>query len=247
MSQLLHKGRRRFVKFCASAAAMVGANPQVLAQPSAELKYYQRVQLVDIDGQPIDADELAVGESFIFHYPFISTPCFLLNLGAPVTETPILTTVDGQRYQWQGGVGPTRSVVAFSAICAHRMSHPTHSVSFINYRHQTAKFINADKKLAAREKVIFCCSEKSVYDPTRGATVIGGPAPQPLAAIRLDYERHDGLYAVGVYGGEMFQQFFAKFSHRLLLEYKTEQLTQLTLNTATVVKLTDFCRRPVLC
>ena len=89
--------------------------------------------------------------------------------------------------------------------------------------------------------------EKGRYGTPRGATVMGGPAPQPLADIRLDYERDDGLYAVGVYGSEMFQQFFAKFSHRLLLEYKTEQLTQLTRNTATVVKLTDFCRRPVLC
>jgi len=247
MSQLLHKGRRKFVKFCASAAAMVSANPQVLAQSSATLKTYPRVRLVDVDGVSIRAHELTVGENFIFHYPFISTPCFLLNLGSPVTETPVLKTKDGQSYQWQGGVGPTRSVVAFSAICAHRMSHPTHSVSFINYRHQTANFVDANLKATDKEKVIYCCSEKSVYDPARGAAVLGGPAPQPLAAVLLDYDQEDGLYATGVYGGEMFMQFFERFSHRLLLEYKTEKLKQFAEDTATVVKLTDFCERQMLC
>lgn len=34
------------------------------------------------------------------------------------------------------GVGPGASIVAFSAICAHRMSYPTRNVSFIDYRHK---------------------------------------------------------------------------------------------------------------
>ena len=39
--------RRGFVKLCASAAAAVSANPEVLAQAGDQIKRYERVLLVD--------------------------------------------------------------------------------------------------------------------------------------------------------------------------------------------------------
>ena len=33
-----------------------------------------------------------------------------------------------------GGIGRDKSVVSFSAICAHKLSHPSRNISFINYR-----------------------------------------------------------------------------------------------------------------
>jgi hypothetical protein len=52
-----------------------------------------------------------------------------------------------------------------------------------------------------------------------GARVIEGPAPQPLAAVLLEWDaKSDQLYAVGTRGGEMFDAFFEKYTPRLELE-----------------------------
>ena len=84
--------RRGFVKLCATAAAVVGANPDLLAQPGGQIKKYERVLLVDAEGAPITADALEVGESYVFDYPYTTTPCFLLNLGKPTARDTSLTT-----------------------------------------------------------------------------------------------------------------------------------------------------------
>ena len=71
-------------------------------------------------------------------------------------------------------------------------------------------------------RVIFCCSEKSVYDPAGGARVLGGPARQPLATILLQSDPESGaLSALGTVGGEMYDAFFEKFAFRLALEHET--------------------------
>jgi Rieske Fe-S protein len=240
--------RRSFVKLCASTIAMVGANPSLLAQPHSEFHRYQRARLVDTEGRPVTPTDLKVGENYLFHYPYIVTPCFLLNLGRPAEQHTLLKTEDGKPYRWQGGVGPEHSVVAFSAICAHKMSHPARAVSFINYRHHAVRFRNKDEAITQRSQVIYCCSEKSVYDPMQGGRVLGGPAPQPLAAILLEYDERDGsLYAAGSYGGEMFDRFFEKFSFRLELEFNTANVRQEVANTAAVVPLAQYCQTQVLC
>jgi Rieske Fe-S protein len=157
--------RRTFVKLCASAAAMITASPRLLAQEGGTVRPYQRTKLVDAEKRPIKVTDLEEGENYLFHYPFISTPCFLLNLGQPTAQQMLLKTEDGRSYLWEGGVGPARAVVAFSAICAHKMTHPARAVSFINYRHKRVNFLDTDKNEAKRASVIYCCSEKSVYDP----------------------------------------------------------------------------------
>jgi len=240
--------RRGFVTLCASTLAAVSASPKLLAQTGAAFNAHQRVQLVDELGEPFKASSLETGKSYLFHYPYVCTPCFLLDLGRPTAAEAVLNTADHREYHWRGGVGPRRSLVAFSAICAHRMSHPARSVSFINYRHHKVRFLSKDSKISSRSGVIFCCSEKSVYDPAEGARVLGGPAPQPLAAIVLEHdEQHDTLHATGTYGGEMFQQFFEKFGHRLVLEYRTDAIRALVSESSTVVPLTRYCARQVLC
>jgi len=54
--------------------------------------------------------------NYVFHFPFAGTPCFLLNLDRPIDASVTLKRDDGTTYTWPGGVGPSRSVVAFSAI-----------------------------------------------------------------------------------------------------------------------------------
>ena len=108
--------------------------------------------------------------------------------------------------------GSARDIVAYSAICAHKMTYPTRQVSFIGYR-------DSPSPVAGKGQVITCCSDRSVYDPAAGARVVSGPAPQPLATILLEHDaKSDEVFAVGTFGGEMFAEFFRKFEFRLQLE-----------------------------
>jgi Rieske Fe-S protein len=240
--------RRGFVKLCATAAAAVGANPDLMAQPDAPIKYYERVLLTDSAGAPITSNTLNVGESYVFNYPYITTPCFLLNLGKPTARDTVLTTDTGSTYVWKGGCGPTHSIVAFCAICAHKMSHPARAVSFINYRHESVNFRNASEQSEERSQVIYCCSEKSVYDPADGARVLGGPAPQPLTTIVLEPDQRNGtIYAVGTSGGEMYQKFFNTFGFRLALEYETSDIRAPAKQSAEVVSITEYSRTQRMC
>ena len=229
-------------------AAAVGANPNLVAQAGEDFKRYERVRLVHSDGTPIQSAALKVGESYIFNYPYATTPCFLLNLGKPTAHDVPLTTDAGARYVWHGGCGPEQSIVAFCAICAHKMSHPAKSVSFINYRHEKVSFRDKKSLTEQRSQVIYCCSEKSVYDPANGARVLGGPAPQPLAAIALEHDESSGhIHAIGTSGGEMYEKFFDKFGFRLALEYETSDVRKLAQGTAEVVTIAEYSRVQRIC
>ena len=49
---------------------------------------------------------------------------------------------------------------------------------------------------------------------------MSGPAPQPLAAILLDYDAAtDELFALGTVGAEQFDAFFRKYDFKLAMEY----------------------------
>lgn len=240
--------RRSFFKLCMSAVAMASGSTRLLADERGSVRRYRRTTLVDASGRPVRAADLDVGEGYLFHYPFVTTPCFLLDLGQAATQQATLRTEDGRSYTWKGGVGPRRSIVAYSAICAHKMTHPARSVSFINYRHETVSFVDSERNRTQREHVIYCCSEKSVYDPLQGARVLGGPARQPLAAILLEYdEAEDSIAAVGTYGGEMFDRFFDEFGFRLQLEHKVADVAEQVGARTPVVKLTEYCASQVLC
>jgi arsenite oxidase small subunit len=173
---------------------------------------YRRARLVDERGQPLRADALRTNVSYVFDYPYVATPCFLIRLDRAAPGPTELRTEGGEPYRWEGGVGPQRSVVAYSAICAHKMTYPTKQVSFIGFREEPSA-------VAPSGKVITCCSDRSVYDPSNGARVVSGPAPQPLAAILIEHDAKSGdMTAVGTFGGEMFDEFFRKYEFRLQLE-----------------------------
>jgi len=241
--------RRKFVKLCASAVASISASAEILARDRTQYQRYNRVALIDPRSrEAITAASLEVGETYLFHYPYVSTPCFLIDLGRTVETTSNLKTRDGNRYRWQGGSGPARSVVAFSAICAHKMTHPAPSVSFINYRHGEARFRNGDDAIEERAGVIYCCSERSVYDPANGGKVLGGPAPQPLAAIELEYDDvADNFFASATIGGEMFDRYFRNFRDRLVLQYGRTDIDQPLREYSELMRLSDYTRNQVGC
>jgi Rieske Fe-S protein len=201
--------RREFVGMC-SAAAACAALPAVPAERNARL--FARARLVNERGEPIRAAALTQDVTYVFDYPFVATPCFLIRLDRPTPPAVELRMESGQAYRWEGGVGPQRSVVAYSAICAHKMTYPTKQVSFIGYRAEPSP-------VAPTGRVITCCSDRSVYDPSQGARVVSGPAPQPLAAILLEHDaKADEIWAVGTYGGDKFDEFFRKYEFRLQLD-----------------------------
>src|SRR5260370_41135523 len=167
--------RRDFVLAC-GASALTASLPATPADASP--RFYSRARLVDPAGRPLRAGALPENRNFSFHYPFAGTPCFLLNLGKPTKPFAQLKTADEQTYEWPGGVGAAHSIVAYSAICAHRLTYPTREISFISYR--------GEKSAGSRfAQVIHCCSEHSQYDPAEGTKVIAGPPPPPPAASLL--------------------------------------------------------------
>lgn len=234
--------RRDFIRVCAASALGLGTPPS-FAAADAQARSYAKTRLTDESGRPLRASQLLAGENYVFHYPFEGTPCFLINLGKPTTQNVALKTGSGASYQWPGGVGPQRAIVAYSAICSHQLTYPTRQISFISYREQST----ASK--IAKPRMIHCCSEHSEYDPAAGAKVMGGPAPQPLCAILLEHEpATDALFATGTLGGEMFNTFFSKYEMRLALEHGSPaRAQQRVAGTSTVTALTRFCKQQVRC
>lgn len=232
--------RRDFIRVCAATAiALQGGRAAADARPRS----YARAQLTDDSGRALRASQLVAGENYVFHYPFEGTPCFLLNLGKPTGRNVPLKTESGEAYQWPGGVGPRGAIVAYSAICSHQLTYPTRQISFISYRERsTASRIS-------KPNMIHCCSEHSEYDPAAGARVLGGPAPQPLCAILLEYDAAaDALFATGTLGGEMFNTFFSKYEMRLALEHgSTTRAQQRVAGSSTVTPLQKFCKQQVRC
>ena len=225
---------------CAATCALRAH--EVFAADILKPRFYARAQFTDEGGRPLRAANLVAGRNYIFHYPFESTPCFLLNLGRPTVRDVQLKTEDGSTYQWAGGVGPGRAIVGYSAICAHRMSYPTPQISFISYREKSTA------SGAMRANTIHCCSEHSEYDPAAGAKVVGGPAPQPLAAILLDHDaKNDTLHAIGTLGGDLFNAFFAKYEFKLAIDYGSGKTRQPVVGRTVVKELRQFCRQQVRC
>jgi len=243
MSSAINRGRRRFCGVCSSsAAALVAGLPRSVDSATATpMIRYTRTRLVRPKSLPLHTTDLEIGVNYIFLYPFRSTPCFLLDLGRPLTDSVELTTREDMTYVWRGGVGPNRSIVAFSAICSHRMNHPAPEVSFISY-HGPGHHEPTDRG------VIHCCSEDSIYDPAQGARVLSGPAPEPLAAIDLEWDAQtDTLYAIGATGGTLFDRFLTKFAFRLAMDYGSRKYRLPVAERSVVRTLETFSHSTIVC
>src|SRR5262249_42061146 len=141
---------------------------------------------------------------------------------------------------WEGGVGPRRSIVAYSAICAHKLAYPAREVSFIRFQDSASR--------TSPGGVIHCCAEHSVYDPAAGARVVSGPAPQPLAGIALDYDpKTDELTAVGTIGAEQFEAFFAKYEFKLGMEHGPDRVRAAVGPTTACREMSQVCRQTIQC
>ena len=235
--------RRGFLRLCTSIAAASLASPSLfkdLVRGSVEFKPYRKAPLLKEDGTPLSPEEVSPEEQYIFFYPYRATPCLLINLGEKVDPVKLKLS-DGTTYLWSGGVGPHRSIVAYSAICPHQLSYPTPEVSAVGYYPEGVL-----SKLLKRDKVIQCCAHLSVFDPARGGEVLEGPSPSPLTAIVLSYEG-GVLYALGTVGRELFEEFFDVFKPDLRKLYRSTRRAKRLVEKCTVVKMEDYVREFIRC
>ena len=233
--------RRNFVKACAATAIVVHHNPLLLAGTGQPGRLHQPVRLIHRNGDPVRPGDLEPHANYVFRYPYEATPCFLLNLNRPTEANVRLKTGNGEDYVWPGGVGPQRSIVSYTAICTHRLTHPTRHVNFIAYR----KNQNQD----AEHHHITCCMEYSSYDPARGAEVVSGPAPHALTGIVLEYdEQADEIYAVGTTSEELLERFFSQFQMQLELSYGgLDRARAAVTDTAVVLPLDEYTDNDMPC
>jgi Rieske Fe-S protein len=224
----------------AGAAAAGGLVEALQAATAGQaIKAYAKARLVDGYGTPLKTRQLAVNRNYVFYYPFAATPCFLLVLDRRAAGAE-LRDAAGERYGAPAGVGPRHAIVAFSAICAHKLAYPAREVSFIRFQEQPSPISQAG--------VIHCCAEHSIYDPAAGARVVSGPAPQPLAAIALEYDAQaDGIAAVGTVGAEQFEPFFAKYEFKLGMEHGPGGARRPVGATTACRELSQVCRQTIQC
>jgi arsenite oxidase small subunit len=232
--------RRSFIESCTAGAACVSASAALPAFASdAKPRSYAPALLVDERGEPQKASRIKPLTNYVFHYPFVATPVFLLDLGKPALPHS-LSTRERDNYSWPGGVGPQRSIVAYCAICAHKLVYPTRDVSFISFRKTRAQ-------RGVQDELIHCCAEQSQYDPARGAQVLAGPATQPLCAVLLTHDpKADTLTAYATLGGELFDEFFQKYQMKLSLDVGPKAKNPVAGQTV-VSELSKFCRNSIQC
>ncbi|BCD67156.1 Rieske 2Fe-2S domain-containing protein [Nitratiruptor sp. YY09-18] len=207
--------RRGFFKVV-GGTLLVAANPTLIngflrADTGELFKAYEKVQLIDAKGKPINYNSLKKETPYIFFYPYASTPNFLLRTRTKTHKNVKLIAEDGTEYIWKGGVGKHGDLVAYSAICPHQLTHPTPGDSFITY-------VPKGKKSMACKcdgEIIVCSSHLSAYDVKSGAKVKAGPAPQPLASIILEVDPKGMIYASAVLGSDKFHDYFRSFKPEL--------------------------------
>nr|WP_225905837.1 Rieske 2Fe-2S domain-containing protein [Stygiolobus caldivivus] len=217
--------RRKFLQGIlvgVSAALVAGIIPglRVLVPPVEAISGFPKTLIVDSSGNPIKASTLPVNSPIImlFSYPLKDEINFLLNLGdkdgkpVEIPATTVIVPQTGDKYQFPGGVGPNKSIVAYSAICQHLGCEPPYIHFYPPKYVNTAQIsapepdaLTAEAVLAAQKEnlpgIIHCDCHGSTYDPYHGAAVLTGPTVRPLPAVILEWDSStDYLYATGYVG-----------------------------------------------
>ncbi|WP_345985158.1 Rieske 2Fe-2S domain-containing protein [Sulfurimonas sp. HSL-1656] len=230
--------RRNFLKVVGATGAVIAIDPStigqtLMAKDGSLYKRYARVQLVDNSGAPLKADALKTGENYVFNYPYAGTSCLLVKMPKPAAKDVTLTDEFGNEYIWKGGVGSGGTIVAFSGICPHQLTHINKNDSFITFRNPGERF----------EGDIVCDGHTSVYDTGNGCRVKEGKAPQPLAAIVLEVGSDNTLWAVGVLGKDKFHEFFQSFRRELKEQFGSKRQAKAKVGEhAVTVPMRDYTR-----
>ena len=215
------------------AAAAGVSVPRRLAARRSHLTPYPPALLTGPEGAPFTSARITPHENYIFLYPYVSTPCFLLALDGPIKPGEVPVPAEQGSYRWAGGVGPGQAVVAYTAICPHQWIHPEREFSMIRYYPPGQGSI----LVGGRDRLITCCAHGSAFDPARGGRIEQVPADLPLAAIDLEWDPStDRLTATGVRGIDIFTPFFTAFANnqRRPIEAKTPVMPLATYSKAVI-------------
>ena len=232
--------RRNFLKLSGTTAMAVAVAPSLMtqklyAEDGSLFQTFEKVQLKDGEGNALKASTLVKEENYFFMYPHAATPALMVDLLEPTDKDIKLKAEDGTEYIYKSGVGAKGTIVAFSAICAHQLTHPQKAMSMFQYVPSTGKTLAYDKA-----GVFVCSSHLAAYDPKQGGKVVGGPANQGLASIVLEIDADDNIWAVAVLGPNKFQEFFDAFKQEHKAEFGRRGAKKLVATEAKVVPLTKY-------
>ena len=203
--------RRNFLKVSATSAMAVAIAPSLItqtlyAEDGSLFQTFEKVQLKDTEGNPLKSKTLVKEENYIFNYPYVGTPAIMVDLTSPAKKDIKLKAQDGTEYVFKGGAGANGTIVAYSAICPHQLTHPQPDMSMFQYVPESGKTLSYDKG-----GVFVCTSHLSAFEPKEGGKVVGGPAADGLAQIILEIDADDSIWAVAVLGPVKWQDYFDAF------------------------------------
>ncbi len=234
--------RRNFLRVAGATGALVAVSPSTISgrlyASTGLYEAYYKVQLTNADGAPLKIGDLKKETNYVFNYPYVATPCIILDLEDTTAKDVKLKSEDGEEYIWKGGIGKDRTIVAYSAICSHQLAHPTPDDSFLQY-------VQKDKKTMACSHggVMVCSSHLSSFEAKEGCKNISGPAAQPLASIVLEVAEDDTIYAVGVLGPDKFHEYFRAYRPEFKRYYGGRRKAKRKVEEkAAVVALTEFTK-----
>jgi len=149
--------RRKLLKtagYAGAAAVIAGA---LAENAEASNGTYPQVRVANLR-------DLKEGVTVKFDYPLIGRKSVLIDCGCAV----------------EGGIGPEKSIVAFSMFCTH---------------------LGCGVEFDQKSEKLICECHQSVYDPRQSGRILEGPAPNslPMISLRVDGSTGD-IYAIGVSG-----------------------------------------------
>lgn len=233
--------RRSFLQLSATSALAVSMVPsfvtqRLYAEDGNLFQPFEKVQLKDADGNPLKSNSLVKEENYVFNYPHVGTPAIMVDLPQPAGTEIKLKAEDGTEYVYRGGAGAKGTIVAFSAICPHQLTHPTPDLSMFLYVPENGK------TLAYSQAGVFVCSSHlSAFEAKEGGKKVGGPATQGLASIVLEVDADDHIWAVAVLGPTKFVDYFAAFKDEFKKFYGNKRKAKKLVKTEVkVVPLKTF-------
>jgi len=174
----------------AAAGGLVGGGLQYAQPPLVGVTSFPRTQLIDIDGSALTMARvtseynISTGSVITFNYPLRNEPNFFLNLQPAVSGGPGATNVPY-------GIGPQKSVVAYSAICQH-LGCPAPAIAY--YPPGTCP-----QTPGGYAYYIHCSCHGSTYNAANQAANLTGPAVLPLPQVVLEWQTSDDtIFATGM-------------------------------------------------
>ena len=78
--------------------------------------------------------------------------------------------------------------------------------------------------------------------------MLSGPAAGPLSALALEYDAASNeIYATGVYGGLLFDDFFKAYKSQMNAEFGAGKAKEMVTVTAQVVPFGDYTKTAIQC